>query len=73
MKVRAILKMMVVRFSAPEQLVSEERESSENTELGGEEDTVVHVGVISPQKELIEFDNNLAGVRNDPKEREKGI
>ena len=49
------------KLSLPEQLVIDENESSENTELGGEEDPSMHEGGEIAPNELIEFDNNLAG------------
>ena len=51
------------QLSVPEQLVSDEKESSEYTELGGEEDSVMYVGSKIAPNELIEFDNNLVGVK----------
>ena len=46
-------------FSFPEQLVMDEKESSENTELGGEEEPSMHEGSEIAPNELIEFDNSL--------------
>ena len=50
------------QLSSPEQLVIDVDESSENTELGGGDDPIMHVGSEIAPSELIEFDNNLAGV-----------
>ena len=50
------------QLSAPERLVTDEEETSENTELGAGEDPSLHVGSEIAPSELIEFDNNLAGV-----------
>jgi len=47
------------QLASPEQLVIDENESSENTELGGEEDPSMHEGSEIPPSELIEFGNNL--------------
>ena len=50
------------QLALPEQLVIDENESSENTDLGGGDDPIMHVGSEIAPSELIEFDNNLAGV-----------
>ena len=50
------------QLALPEQLVIGENESSENTELGGEEDPSMHEGSEIAPSELIEFDNNLIRV-----------
>ena len=49
------------QLSAPEQLVTDENDTSGNTELGGEEDPSMHEGSEIAPSELIEFGNNLAG------------
>ena len=53
----------------PEQLVIDEKESPENTKLGGEEDPSMREGGEIVPNELIEFGNNLAGVRQFSEER----
>ena len=50
------------QLSVPEQLVTDGKEKSGNTELGGEEDPSMHEGGEIAPSELIEFGNNLAGV-----------
>ena len=45
-----------------EQLVTGEKETSGNTELGGEEDPSMHEGGEIAPSGLTEFDNNLVGV-----------
>ena len=56
------------QLSVPEQLVSDENETSAITEPGCEEDPNMHVGIGIAPNELIEFDNNLAGVNKFPRE-----
>ena len=50
------------QLSAPERLVTGERETSETTELRGGEDPIMHEGGEIVPSELIEFGNNLVGV-----------
>ena len=52
----------------PEQLVTDEKETSENTELGGGEDPSMREGSEIAPSELIEFDNNLIRVKKFPGE-----
>ena len=56
------------QLSVPEQLVMDENESSGNAEMGGEDDSIMHVGGEIAPNELTEFDNNLVGVKKFPKE-----
>ena len=57
----------VGQISVPEQLVMGENEASENAELGGEDDPIMHVGGEIAPGELIEFDNNLVDVKKSPR------
>ena len=56
------------QLSAPEQWVTDENETSGNTELEGEEDPSMHVGSEIAPIEFTEFDNNLVGVNKFPRE-----
>ena len=62
------------QISLPEQEILDERESSENPELGGGGNPSMHEGSEIAPNELIEFDNNLfrinqlSGERNGEKD-----